>query len=120
MNLIALLGDVGEVEARFSPFRDSINLDASSVHGLHRTWNRLGSRFGCTRWNSKATWVKWKLILFHLEIVLISVQDRCTVYAKCATGVAIVLGVPNGTLVDVGQVEVRSIPFGDSGSLDAR
>ena len=65
-------------------------------------------------------WVMWSLVSVRLETVLVSVQDRCTVYAKCATGVAIVLGVPNGTLVDVGQVEVRSIPFGDSGSLDAR
>ena len=29
MDLIVLLGDVGEVEARFSPFGDSVNLDAS-------------------------------------------------------------------------------------------
>jgi hypothetical protein len=25
------------------------------------------------------TWVKWKLVLVHLEIVLISTEDRCTV-----------------------------------------
>ena len=28
MNLIVLLGDVGNVEAHFSPFGDSVNLDA--------------------------------------------------------------------------------------------
>ena len=29
MDLIPLLGDMGEVEARFSPFGDCVNLDAS-------------------------------------------------------------------------------------------
>ena len=33
--------------------------------------------------NSKATWVKWKLILLRLEIELILAQDRCTVCAEC-------------------------------------
>ena len=28
MHLMVLLGDVGEVEARISPFRDGVNLDA--------------------------------------------------------------------------------------------
>jgi hypothetical protein len=29
-----LLGDVGEVEGRFSPFGDDVNLSPSFVHGL--------------------------------------------------------------------------------------
>ena len=86
---------------------------------LHRTWNRLGSRFGCTRWNSKATWVKWKLILLRLEIVLILAQDRCTVCAECTMGMEIILAVPDGTPGDVGQGEARFSPFGDSVNLDA-
>jgi hypothetical protein len=28
----------------------------------------------------------WNLVLFCLEIVLVSVQDRCTVCAKCTIG----------------------------------
>ena len=28
VQLMVLLGDVGEVEARFSPFQDSVNVDA--------------------------------------------------------------------------------------------
>ena len=32
------LGDVAQVEARFSLFGDSANLDARSVHGLLRTY----------------------------------------------------------------------------------
>jgi len=47
-----LLGDEAQLEARFGPFGDSANLDARSVHGLRRTYHRLGNRFGRTRWNS--------------------------------------------------------------------
>jgi hypothetical protein len=39
----------------------------------------------------------WNLILVHLEIVLVLVQDRCTVCAKCAIGSEIILDAPNGT-----------------------
>ena len=42
-------------------------------------------------------WVKWKLVLIHLEIVLITTQDRCTVCAKCTIGLEIILGTPDGT-----------------------
>ena len=41
--------------------------------------------------------VKWKLVLIHLEIVLITTQDRCTVCAKCTIGLEIILGTPDGT-----------------------
>jgi hypothetical protein len=34
-----------QVEARFSPFEDSANLDARSLHGLHRTCHRLRNSF---------------------------------------------------------------------------
>ena len=117
MNLIVLLGDV---EARFSPFGDSINLDTSLVHGLHRTRNRLGSHFGCTRWNSKATWVKWKLILLHLEIVLTSMQHRCMVCAKRTIGQKSVWMDLMVLLGDVGEVEACLSLFGDSVNLEAR
>jgi len=66
------------------------------------------------------TWVKCELILLSLEIVLISVQDRCTVCAECTTGLEIIVVVPDGTLGDVGQGEARFNPFGDSVSLNAR
>ena len=32
------------------------------------------------------TWVKWKLILIHLEIVLVTTQDRCMVCAERTIG----------------------------------
>ena len=38
--------------------------------------------------------VKRKLISIHVEIVLISVQDRCTVCTECNMGVEIALGTP--------------------------
>ena len=46
------LGDEAQLEARIGPFGDSVNLDARSVHGLHRTYHRLGNHFGRTRWSS--------------------------------------------------------------------
>ena len=48
---MVLLGDEAPVEAPFSPFGDSANLDARLVHGLLRTYHRLGNRFARTRWN---------------------------------------------------------------------
>jgi hypothetical protein len=52
MHPMVLLRDEAQVEARFGLFRDSANLDARSVHGLRRTYHRLGNHFGLTRWNS--------------------------------------------------------------------
>jgi hypothetical protein len=43
------------------------------------------------------TWVKWKLILFHFVIVLISTQEWCTVGAEHAIGFKIVSDAPDGT-----------------------
>jgi hypothetical protein len=48
-NPIDLLGDVGQMEACFGLFEDSINLDTKLVHSLRRTWNRLRNHFGHTR-----------------------------------------------------------------------
>jgi hypothetical protein len=48
-----LLGDVGQVEPRFSPFGDSINLEARQVHGLCQIYLRLQNCFGQTRLYSK-------------------------------------------------------------------
>jgi hypothetical protein len=71
------LGDEAQVEARFGPFGDSATLDARLVHGLRRTYRRLGNSIGGTRWNSM-----WNLILIYFEIMLASVQDRCSVCVK--------------------------------------
>jgi hypothetical protein len=36
-----LLGDVHQVEARFSLLGDNVNLDARLVHGLHQAYHWL-------------------------------------------------------------------------------
>jgi hypothetical protein len=38
-----------------------------------------------------------KLVLVHLEIVLILMQESSTVYAECTIGSKIILDAPNGT-----------------------
>jgi hypothetical protein len=42
-------------------------------------------------------WVMWNLVSVRLETLLVSVQDRCTVSAKCTRGLEIVLDAPDGT-----------------------
>jgi hypothetical protein len=66
--------------------RDSANLDARYVHSLGRTYQRLKNHFVRTKSNYEVTWVMWNLILFRVETVLVSVQDRCTVCAKHTIG----------------------------------
>ena len=43
------------------------------------------------------TMLKWKLVLVRLEIVLMLMQDRCTVWVERIIGSKIVLDAPNGT-----------------------
>jgi hypothetical protein len=56
------------------------------------------NHFGCTQWNSLATWVMWNLISVHLDIWM----------------------HPMVLLGDEAQVNAHFIPFGDSANLDAR
>ena len=52
----------------------------------------------------------WNLTSFHLETLLVSVQDRCMVCARCTIGLLTVLDAPDGTtrsLGDEAQVEAR-------------
>jgi hypothetical protein len=42
-------------------------------------------------------WVVWNLVLVYLEIVLVSVQDRCMVCTERTIGIEIVLDAPDGT-----------------------
>ena len=57
--------------------------------------------------------MKWKLVLVCLEIVLILMQDRCTVCAERTIGSESFCKHPMELLGDVGQVESRFSPFGD-------
>jgi hypothetical protein len=49
---MVLLANEAQVETRFSPFGNSANLDARYVHGLRRTYHRLGNHCTRTRCNS--------------------------------------------------------------------
>ena len=65
------------------------------------------------------SWVLWNLVSDRLEIVLVLVEDRCTVCAKRTIGSDIVFNVPMVLLGDEAQVEAPFSPFGDSANLDA-
>jgi hypothetical protein len=65
-------------------------------------------------------WVIWNLISDYLEIVLVSVQDRCTVCAERTMSSKIILDTPEEQLRDMGQVESPFDPFGDSVCISAR
>jgi hypothetical protein len=63
--------------------------------------------------------LKWKLVSVRLEIVLVSVQDRCDC-AKYTIASEIVLDAPDGTPRLEAQMEARFGPFGYSANLDSR
>jgi hypothetical protein len=48
----------------------------------------------------------WNLVLIYFEIVLASVQDRCTVCTERIIGIEIVLEAPAVLLGDDGLVEI--------------
>ena len=56
----------------------------------------------------------------HLEMVLVSVQDRCMVYAKCTIGSETILDAPMVLLGDDAQVQAHFGLFRDSTCRDAR
>jgi hypothetical protein len=47
-----LLGDVGQVEARFSPLGDGVNHGATKVHDFGERAQAPKNHFGYSRWNS--------------------------------------------------------------------
>ena len=82
--------------------------------------HRLRNYFGCTRWYTDVTWVKWILISVYFEIVLVSTQDRGTVCVQRTIGSEISLVHLMVLLGDVGEVEARFSPFRASVNLNAR
>jgi hypothetical protein len=64
--------------------------------------------------------LKWKLILVHLEIVLILTQDRRMVCAECTIGLEFVWTHPMELLGDVGHGESCFNLFGDGVCVGAR
>jgi hypothetical protein len=63
--------------------------------------------------------VKWKLVLVRLETELVLAQDWCAICVKRTIGLEIILTHLMVVLGDVGQVEARFGPFGDSVNLSA-
>jgi hypothetical protein len=65
-------------------------------------------------------WVMWNLISVRLDIVLVSVQDRCKVCAERTMSSKIILDTPEEHLGDMGHVQSHFDPFGDRVSIGAR
>jgi hypothetical protein len=61
-----------------------------------------------------------ELYLVRLEIVRILTQGRCTVCTERTIGSQIVWDAPDGLVSDMGRMESRFSPFGDSVSVSAR
>ena len=59
-------------------------------------------------------------VLVRLEMVLVSMQDRCVVCAKRTIGSETILDAPMVLLGDEAQVEAHFSPFEHSANLDAR
>ena len=64
--------------------------------------------------------VLWNPVSDRLDIVLLSVQDRCTVCAKRNIGSDIIFNAPMILLGDEAQVEAHFSPCRDCANLDAR
>ena len=60
------------------------------------------------------------LVSIRLEIVIVLVQDRCTICTRRTIGSKMFRTQPALLLGGEGQVEARFGPFGDSANLDAR
>ena len=65
-------------------------------------------------------WVMLNLVSIHLETVLVSVQDWCTVCGKHTMAQKSFWTLQMVLLGDEAQVEARFGPFGDSVNLHSR
>ena len=82
---MVLLGDEAKVEVRFGAFGDSANLDARNLHGLCRTYHRFRNRLHAPdELLGDVGHVESRSV--RLEMVLVLVQDRCTVCAQRTIG----------------------------------
>ena len=92
---IELLGDMGHVESCFGLFGVCVSVDARYMHGFCQMYHQLRNHFRRTRWYSLVTRLKWKLVLVHLEVVRIWMQDRCMVCAKHTKGSENIFDAPD-------------------------
>ena len=92
-----LLDDVCHMVSHFGSFGDSVSFAARYVHSLRLMLQSLRNHFGRTCWYFKVKRLKWKLGSVYLEIVLILMQDRCTVCTGHTICLEINLDAPDGT-----------------------
>ena len=109
MHPMELLHDMCHMESRFGLFRNSVSFGARYVHGLHLMHHSLRNHFGRTIWYSWVKGLKWMLGLVYLEIVLILMQDRCTVCMGHTICLKINLDASDGTPSDVCYMESRFV-----------
>ena len=94
---IELLDDVCHMESRFSVLRHNISFGARYVHGLRLMHQSLRNHFGSTCWYSQVNLLKWRLGSAFFEIVLILMQDRCTICMEHTICSEINLDTTDGT-----------------------
>jgi hypothetical protein len=88
-----LLGDVGHVESSFGPFGDSVSFGAWFVPYVPSA-KKLFWMHGMVLLGDKA---QIEPHFGPFGAVLVSVQDRCMVCAKCSISSEIILDAPDGT-----------------------
>jgi hypothetical protein len=91
-----LLDDVCNMESLLCLFRNSVSFGERYVHGLRLMHDSLRNHFEAPVGTSVKR-LKWKLGLICLEIVLIFMQDRCTVCIERTICLEINLGTPGRT-----------------------
>ena len=92
-----LLDDVCHMKSGFGLFGDSVSFGRRQLHGLCLMHHRLRNHFGRARWYSQVKGLKWKHDLVSSEILLILMQDRCTVCVEHTICSEINLDAPDGT-----------------------
>jgi hypothetical protein len=92
-----LLDDVCHMKPHFGLFGDSVSFGARYMHGFCQMDHRLRNNFRSTRWYSKVKRLKWKLGLVYSEILLILMQDRCTICVEHTICLKLNLDSPNET-----------------------
>ena len=71
------------LETMLISVQNRCTVHTSYMCGLRQMHHRLRNNFGCTQWCADMMWVKWRLVLVHLEIVLVSMKDM--VHGLCQT-----------------------------------
>jgi hypothetical protein len=90
------------------------------VHGLRRMYHGQRNRFGAHPVVRLVNVCEVEVVFIHLETVLVSMQDMCTVCTECTSGWKSFWLYPMVLLDNIGQEETRFGLFGDSVNLSAR